>query len=76
MVGIAKAGHPYNKTIQPNETIEIYTGAVTPKGIDTVIMHENCQRIGNQVTIKGNVTKNQNIRPVGENLKKDEIVVK
>jgi molybdopterin molybdotransferase len=38
-------------------------------------MHENCQRIGNQVTIKGNVTKNQNIRPVGENLKKDEIVV-
>ena len=75
MVGIAKAGHPYNKTISPNETIEIYTGAVTPKGIDTVIMHENCQRIGNQVTIKGNVIKNQNIRPVGENLKKDEIVV-
>ena len=75
VVGIAKAGHPYNKTIRPNETIEIYTGAVTPKGIDTVIMHENCQRIGNQVTIKGNVTKNQNIRPVGENLKKDEIVV-
>jgi molybdopterin molybdotransferase len=31
--------------------------------------------MANQVTIKGNVTKNQNIRPVGENLKKDEIVV-
>ena len=75
VVGKAKAGHPYNKTIKPNEAVEIYTGAVTPKGIDTVIMHENCERIGNQVIIKGNVTKNQNIRPVGENLKKDEIVV-
>jgi molybdopterin molybdotransferase len=38
-------------------------------------MHENCERIGNQVIIKDNVTKNQNIRPIGENLKKNEIVV-
>jgi molybdopterin molybdotransferase len=75
VVGIAKAGHPYNKIIHPNEAIEIYTGAVTPKGIDTVIMHEHCERIGNQVIIREHVTKNQNIRPIGENLKKDEIVV-
>ena len=75
VVGIAKAGHPYNKSIQFEEAIEIYTGAVTPKGIDTVIMHENCERIGNQVIIKDHVTKNQNIRPIGENLKKNEIVI-
>jgi molybdopterin molybdotransferase len=76
VVGIAKAGHPYNKTIQFEEAIEIYTGAVTPKGIDTVVMHENCERVGNQLIIKDHVTKNQNIRPIGENLKKNEIVIK
>ena len=76
VVGVAKAGHPFNKRIQPNEAIEIYTGAVTPNGIDAVIMHENSKRVGNEVTISGAVTKNQNIRPIGENLRKNEIVIK
>ncbi|MDA9973342.1 hypothetical protein N9E51_00625 [Alphaproteobacteria bacterium] len=76
VVGIAKAGHPYNKSIQFEEAIEIYTGAVTPKGIDTVVMHENCERVGNKLIIKDHVTRNQNIRPIGENLKKNEIVIK
>ena len=76
VVGIAKAGHPYNKSIQFEEAIEIYTGAVTPKGIDTVVMHENCERVGNKLIIKDHVTRNQNMRPIGENLKKNEIVIK
>ena len=76
VVGIAKAGHPYSKTIQYNEAIEIYTGAVTPKGIDAVVMHEKCERVGDRVIIKDDVTKNQNIRPIGENLKKNEIIIK
>ena len=75
VVGVAKAGHPYDKIIHPNEAIEIYTGAVTPKGIDTVVMHENCERIDDKVEIKDHITKKQNIRPIGENLKKNEIVV-
>jgi len=58
------------------EAVEIYTGAIIPQGIDAVIMHEKCNRIGNKVIIKEKVLKYQNIRPMGENLQKGETVVK
>ena len=75
VLGVAKAGHPLNVTIKIKEAVEIYTGAIIPRGIDAVIMHEKCYRIGNKVIIKENVIKNQNIRPIGENLQKREIVI-
>ena len=76
VIGIAKAGHPFKKDILPNQAIEIYTGAIMPKGIDTIVMHEKCERLEKKVIIKECIKKYQNMRPVGENLKKGEIVVK
>jgi len=76
VIGIAKAGHPLNINIKVKEAVEIYTGAIIPQGIDAVIMHEKCNRIGNKVIIKEKVLKYQNIRPMGENLQKGETVVK
>ena len=75
VIGIAKAGHPFKKNILPNQAIEIYTGAIMPKGIDTIVMHEKCERLDKKVIIKECIKKYQNMRPVGENLKKGEIVV-
>lgn len=76
VIGVAKAGHPFNEEVGFGQAIEIYTGAVMPKGIDTIIMHEKCNRVGDEVIIKDIIKKNQNMRPVGENLRKGEIVVK
>lgn len=76
VAGIAKAGHPLNKIIKKNQTVEIYTGAVMPKGIDAIAMHEKCKRFGNKVIINESLLKYQNMRPIGENLKKGEVVVK
>ena len=75
VVGVAKAGHPFTKKILPGQAIEIYTGAIMPKGIDTIVMHEKCERINHKVKIKEHIKTNQNMRPVGENLKKGESVV-
>ena len=75
VIGVAKAGHPFDKEVGLGETIEIYTGAVMPRGIDTIIMHEKCNRVGDEVIIRDIIKKNQNMRPVGENLRKGEIVV-
>ena len=47
-----------------------------PKGIDTIVMHEKCERAEKTVKIKELIKKNQNMRPIGENLKKSEVVVK
>jgi molybdopterin molybdotransferase len=38
-------------------------------------MHEKCNRVGDEVIIRDIIKKNQNMRPVGENLRKGEIVV-
>ena len=75
VIGIAKAGHPFTKIILPGQAVEIYTGAIMPKGIDTIVMHEKCERINHKVKIKEHIKTNQNMRPVGENLKKGESVV-
>jgi molybdopterin molybdotransferase len=75
VIGIAKAGHPFTKKILPGQAVEIYTGAIMPKGIDTIVMHEKCERINHKVKIKEHIKTNQNMRPVGENLKKGESVV-
>ena len=76
VVGVAKAGFPFNNKIKINQAIEIYTGSVLPKGVDTVVMQENCKRKGSKVIIKEDIKVKQNVRPIGENLKKGELIVK
>ena len=76
VIGVAKAGHPFKEQVLPGQAIEIYTGAIMPNGIDTIIMHEKCERLDKKVKIKEHIKKNQNMRPIGENLKKGEVVVK
>ena len=76
VIGVAKAGHPFKEKVLPGQAIEIYTGAIMPNGIDTIIMHEKCERLDKKVKIKEHIKKNQNMRPIGENLKKGEVVVK
>ena len=76
VTGVAKAGHPYKKKILPHQAIEIYTGAIMPEGVDTIVMHEKCKRLNNKVIINDKIKQNQNMRPIGENLRKGEVVVK
>ncbi|MEO0318957.1 MAG: hypothetical protein RL404_2634 [Pseudomonadota bacterium] len=40
VVGKAFAGHPYRNDVQPGECVRIMTGAVIPRGCDSVIPHE------------------------------------
>ena len=76
VVALAKAGKPYPKKIMAQEAIEIYTGAILPKGVDTVVMFEKCERVDSKLWIKEDIKRYQNVRPVGENIKKGEIIVK
>ena len=75
IIGVARAGHPFDGVIGVGEAIEIYTGAVMPSGPDCVAMHEDCTRTGDAVVIAANLSKASNMRPPGENLAKGEIVI-
>ena len=76
VVGVSRAGHPFNKKILPHQAIEIYTGAILHEGVDAIVMHEKCKRVDDNVIVNEKVKQNQNMRPIGENLRKGEVVVK
>jgi molybdopterin molybdotransferase len=76
IVGVARAGHPFNGQIGADEAIEIYTGGVMPTGPDCVAMHEECIRDGDTVLIRAKLSSGSNMRPPGENLGRGEAVIK
>jgi len=75
IVGVARAGHPFDGVIGAGEAIEIYTGGVMPQGPDCVAMHEDCTRSGDEVVIAAKLARGSNMRPPGENMAKGEIVI-
>lgn len=45
------AGYQPQKTITPGQAARIFTGAIVPSGADTIVMQEDTQREGTQVSI-------------------------
>jgi molybdopterin molybdotransferase len=75
VTGASFAGAPYAGTINPGECVRIMTGAVVPKGADTVVMQEQVQRNNDQISISPGHTEGQNIRHPGEDIQQGAIVL-
>jgi molybdopterin molybdotransferase len=76
VIGTSLAGQPYTETIQAGQCARIFTGAVIPKGTDTVIMQEHVQRSGDVIIIGAEHKTGQNVRPVGEDITIGQAVLK
>jgi molybdopterin molybdotransferase len=70
------AGYMTKKTVQSGEAIRIMTGAPLPEGTDTVVMVEETEGSGNEVTISKDVTRGQNVRKKGEDITAGELILK
>lgn len=66
-----------HKTINLNtgEAVRIFTGAFVPDSADTVIIQEHITKNDGQLVLEKKPKKGANIRPVGEQVKKDEVVL-
>ncbi len=75
-VGESFAGKPSTATVGPGQCVRIFTGAVMPKGADSIVMQERTTADGVHVRVaQGAVTKaGQNRRFAGEDLKRGEVV--
>ena len=60
----------------PGNAYRIFTGALMPKGTDTVLMQENCQVEDAMVTIPRGINRGANRRFSGEDIKKGSVVLK
>jgi len=79
-----KAGDVPKRRLGKGQAARIMTGAQIPKGADAVVMVEDTEKIKNQkskiknkefINILKKVTKGENIRKAGEDVKKGELVI-
>jgi molybdopterin molybdotransferase len=68
VIGTSWAGQPFAGTMGAGECVRIMTGAKLPAGADAVIMQEQVQRDGDQISFSGGVKTGQNVRLAGEDL--------
>ena len=75
-VGESFAGNPFGGTLGAGEAVRIFTGAVMPRGADTVVMQERAREVDGGVAIAaGAVAKaGTNRRFAGEDLKRGAVV--
>jgi len=70
-----KAGDSLRLDLLPYQAIKIFTGAKVPDSVKAIIQIENCKRDGNKLVLFSTAQINQNIRPIGEQIKKNEIAL-
>lgn len=70
------AGSVTSSEVMTGTTIKTFTGSLMPKGADTLIPVENVEVKDNKIYITNSVPKGFAVRDIGENYKKDEILIK
>ena len=73
IIGKIAAGHPTKDSTNIREAWRIFTGAPIPFELDTVIMQEDCERVGNYISVPPKVSLGMNRRKAGEDINKDDV---
>ncbi len=66
--GAAFAGRPFQGEVGPGQCVRIMTGAVMPRGADTVVIQEVVRREGDRVVVPAGQKAGQNVRAAGEDI--------
>ena len=76
VVGEVAAGDAFPRTLLSDECVRIFTGAMIPKGADTVVMQELVQRTGDRITHTDNkLQRGGNVRYKGEQLRTGDVAL-
>ncbi|HTT09867.1 MAG TPA: gephyrin-like molybdotransferase Glp [Burkholderiaceae bacterium] len=75
VVGTALAGSAFSGVIGPGRAVRVMTGAVLPRGTDTVVIQEIVQRTGDEVVVPPGQRAGQNVRRAGEDLARESVAL-
>ena len=76
VVGESAAGHPFDGQLAPGEAVRISTGALMPRGAETVLLQEEAVRDGERLAIApGGWPSARHIRRRGFDFAKGDIVL-
>jgi molybdopterin molybdotransferase len=71
-----QAGHEFNNKLSSGCAVRIMTGAPVPDGADCIVPFEDTEEIDDIVSINKSLSKHENIRFAGEDIKKGELILK
>ncbi len=74
LVGTAWAGKPFLGHVPRGACVRIFTGAVVPDGLDSVVMQEQVQVVDEQIDVPAHIRCHQNIRAAGEDVAKHDML--
>lgn len=69
VIGEAGAGHGFTGTLAPGQALRIFTGAPIPAGAERVVIQEDVERQGDQITVKPGADAALHIRPAGQDFR-------
>ena len=67
--GRSAAGQPFGKTLPPGHALKVLTGAVLPRGVDSVVLEESVLLEGGDVLFRRPKRQGMNTRQAGEDIK-------
>ena len=75
LIGSAPAGGRFEGTLEPGETVRIFTGGLLPAGADAVALQENATAAGDRVRLEGRVEPGTFVRPAGLDFRRGELAL-
>jgi molybdopterin molybdotransferase len=75
IAGRAAAGAPYSGSVPAGSAIRILTGAILPKGVDTVVLEEDTTTNATHVTFQGALRLGANARKAGEDIQVGDVAL-
>lgn len=75
IIGEFKAGDQLQISLDSNEAIKIFTGAAVPKNANAIIPIEKCEVVNEKLLLNNYSKLNENIRPIGEQIKIEELAL-
>ena len=76
IVASAWAGQPATVPVAAGEAVQVTTGAVMPRGADTVVIQERVRRDASRLTVLGGERAHANVRLAGEDIRRGEVALR
>ncbi|MDT4331327.1 gephyrin-like molybdotransferase Glp [Methylomonas sp. MED-D] len=75
VVGTAWAGQPFVGELADGECVRIFTGAVVPDGVDSVVQQEQVDRDGEFVLFGADCPAGRNVRAIGSDVHRGDTLI-
>jgi molybdenum cofactor synthesis domain-containing protein len=75
VLGESAAGRPFDGTVAQGTAARVLTGGVVPEGADVVVMVEDVQLAGDEVTVPSGLKAGANYHKVGDDLRSGDLIL-